>query len=95
MIMNLLQIVLSLIGNGIEIVMFFLVVRMILQWKSTQWFRSFDDAGKELVDGVSGFIDRGALRLWKRHLKPKSQLVFTFVLLEVCRAMVMQIYQCI
>ena len=92
---NLLQIVLSFICNGIEIVMFFLLVRIILLFKSIQWLQTFDDAGRTLVDGVVGFVDRGVYRFWKRHLTTKSQLVLAFVLLEVCRVMLIQTCQCI
>ena len=92
---NLFLFVLSLICNGIEIVMFFLVVRMILLFKSIQWLQAFDKAGSTLVDRVVSFVDRGAFHLWKRHLNSKSQLALTFILLEVCRTMLMQIHQCI
>ncbi len=95
MLINLFQFMLSFVCHGIEIVMFFLAIRMILLFKPAQWLQAFDEAGRTLVDGVNGFIDRSTFRLWKRHLTIKNQLVLTFVLLEVCRAMLMQIYQCI
>jgi len=90
MTINLLQIVLSFICNGIEIVMFFLLVRIILLFKSIQWLQTFDDAGRTLVDGVASFVDRGVYQLWKKHLATKSQLLLALVLLEVCRAMLIQ-----
>jgi hypothetical protein len=92
---NLFQIALSVICNGIEIVMFFLLVRMVLLFKSIQWLKAFDDSGRILVDGVAGFVDRSVYRVWKRHLTIKSQLVLAFVLLELCRAVLIQTCQCI
>ena len=95
MTINLLQIVLSFICNGIEVVMFFMLVRMVLLFKSIQWLQAFDDAGRTLVDGVVGFIDGSVHRLWKRHLTTKSQLVLALILLELCRAMLIQTCRCI
>ena len=95
MTINPLQIVLSFICNGIEIVIFFLLIRMVLLFKSIQWLQAFDDSGRILVDGVAGFVDRSVYRVWKRHLTIKNQLVLAFVLLEVCRAILAQICHCI
>ncbi len=92
---NLLQIVLSFICNGIEVVMFFLLVRIILLFKSIQWLQAFDDAVRTLVDGVTGVVGHGVYRIWKRRLTVRSQLVLALVLLEVCRAMLIQACQCI
>ena len=95
MTINLLQIVLSFICNGIQIIMFFLLVRMVLLFKSIQWLRAFDEAGRTLVDGVTGFVDRSVYRIWNRHLTIKSQLILAFVLLELCQAILTQTCQCI
>ncbi|RKY04113.1 MAG: hypothetical protein DRP56_10480 [Planctomycetota bacterium] len=95
MTINLFQIALSFICNGIEIVMLFLLIRMILLFKSIQWLQTFDDAGRTLVDGVVGFVDRSVYRLWKKHLTTKSQLLLALVLLELCRAILTQMCQCI
>ena len=92
---NLFQFVLSFVCNGIEIVMFFLVIRMLRLWKPVQWIEAFDNAGRTLADGVAGFVDRSVYRLWKKHLMIKSRLLLAFILLELCRTILIQTCQCI
>ena len=95
MVLTLLQIVLNLISNGIEIIMFFLLVRLILQWRSTRWLRAFDDAGKGLVDPTIQLLGKITYRFGKRHLTLKSQLLLALLLLELCHTILIQACQSI
>ena len=46
---GLLQGLLSFIAIGLDVCMFFLLVRLFLIWRKISWFERFNDIGKNLV----------------------------------------------
>jgi len=43
---------------GLDVAMFFLQIRLILQWRTVNWLVPFDDAGKSLVNTVTAKVPR-------------------------------------
>lgn len=62
---------------------FFLVVRAVMLWKEVSWLKSFDDAGKALVDTYTEIIGRLWNQMTHRHLAPKGKLLVGLVVLEL------------
>lgn len=93
MTINLLQLLLSVICTGIQIVLFFLLVRMILMWRSIKWLQAFDMTGNSLVEFTDSLVDRSVYRLWQKHLTPKRRLLLAFCLLELCRTLLIHLSQ--
>ena len=84
----LLLIILNLICVGINITMFFLVIRAVMLWKKMSFFKAFDDAGKALVNAYTRMIDRLWSRMTQKHLTLKGNLLIGLVLLELTRVVI-------
>jgi len=85
---RLLLIILNLICVGINITMFFLIVRAVTLWKQISLLVAFNDAGKALVDGYAGIVGRLWGRITQKHLSLKGKLLIGFVLLEILRIII-------
>lgn len=81
-------VILNFVCVGINITAFFLVVRTVMLWKEVSWLKSFDDAGKALVDTYTEMIDRLWSQMAQRHLAPKGKLLIGLVLLELTRILI-------
>jgi len=80
---KLLWTILNFICVGINITAFFLIVRAVMLWKEISWLKSFDDAGKALVNIYTEMIDRLWNQMAHRHLAPKGKLLVGLVVLEL------------
>lgn len=68
---------------GLDVVMFFLQIRLILTWKNINWLIPFDNAGKSLVDNVSEKVPQ-ILRL-RKPLSKRGKLITALIVFAVLR----------
>ena len=82
---RLLWIILNLVCVGINIVEFFLIIRVVTSWKRMAFLAGFDDAGRNLVDGYTGKVGNLWRRMTQKQLSLKGKLLIGFLLLETLR----------
>ncbi len=68
---------------GLDVAMFFIQIRLILQWRNTSWLVPFDNAGKSLVDNITKKVPQ-ILRIQK-PLSKKGKLLITLIVLAISR----------
>lgn len=81
-------VILNFVCIGINVTAFFLVVRAVMCWKEVSWLKSFDDAGKALVDAYTEMINRLWSRMAQRRLALKGKLLIGLLLLELTRILI-------
>ena len=82
---TLFRIILHLIFTTASILQFFLLVRTVLLWKNVAWLKSFDSAGKDLVDGFITLLNRLFYWMCRRHLSTKGSVIVGLILLELAK----------
>ncbi len=82
-IVYLLMCLLYFICIGLDVVMFFLQIRLILTWRNINWLIPFDNTGKSLVDNVSEKFPQ-ILRL-RKPLSKRGKLITTLIIFAVLR----------
>jgi len=70
-----------LVHLGINIAVFFTVIRLILMWKHFIWLAHFDTVGKPLVNGMTHAIGKFAETKWHKNLSEKSRLLIILAIL--------------
>ena len=70
---------------GIDIVIFFLVIRLILNWRSIRFLDGFDKAGKTLVDGLTERIGRFCCFILKKTLSANGKLFVSITILSLAK----------
>ena len=79
------QAVVYFIVMGIDIAVFFLVIRLILAWRDVQWLVPFNRTGGSIVEKVTttvgGFVSRNS----NRTLSEKGVVFISIVILTVMR----------
>jgi len=73
--------IIYLVHLGINIVVLFLVIRLILTWKHFAWLARFYAVGKSLVDGMTNAIGKFAEIRWHKNLSEKGRLLVCLVIL--------------
>ncbi len=68
---------------GIDVVMFFLQVRLVLLWKNISWLIPFDNAGSLLVDAVTSKVPQ--FLKTQNPLSEKGRLVAALVVFAIAR----------
>jgi len=68
---------------SLDIVIFFLQIRLILLWKNISWLVPFDKAGKSLIDAVVAKVSQ--LLKTKRPLSKKGVCVVALVIFATAR----------
>ena len=82
---RLLWMILNLVCVGVNIVEFFLIIRIVTSWKRIAFLAGFDDAGRTLVDGYTGNVGSLWRRMTQKQLGIKGKLLIGFLLLETLR----------
>ena len=77
--------VVYLIVMGIDITVFFLVVRLVLLWCDIQWLASYDEIGRGVVDRVTISIDRVFSGWSNRRLSKRGTLIVGITILAITR----------
>jgi len=70
-----------LVHLGINIAVFFTVIRLILMWKHFIWLAKFDAIGKPLVNGMTNAIGKFVETRWHKNLSEKSRLLVSLTIL--------------
>ena len=68
---------------GLDVVIFFLQIRLIVLWRNINWLVPFDNAGKSLVDAVATKVS-----LFLKTQKPLSErgkLIIALVVFAIIR----------
>ena len=68
---------------GLDVVMFFLQVRLVLLWKNISWLTPFDNAGKTLVTAITSKVSQ--LLKTQNPLSEKGRLVAALVVFAIAR----------
>lgn len=82
---KLLFVFISLICIGIDIAVFFLLVRLVLMWRSISWLERLNDIGKNLVDALGAYAGRLWYRGTRKPLSEKGQLIVSLLALSIIR----------
>lgn len=85
---SLLSVILNLIVTGINVTIFFLVIRAVMLWKNVRFLKGFDDAGTSLVNACTKIVGRLWGRLTHKHLTFKANLLIGLIMLELSKMMV-------
>lgn len=77
---------LGLVKTGIDILAFFIVVRMIMRTRrAPRWIVAFDAAGGVLIEGFLQILSRGLVFLTGAHLREETKLVLALLILWIFR----------
>ena len=68
---------------GLDVAMFFLQIRLILQWRTANWLVPFDDAGKTLVNTVTAKVQQ-FLRT-RNPLSERGKLIIALAVFATAR----------
>ncbi len=68
---------------GLDVVMFFTQIRLVLLWRNVDWLVPFDSAGKPLVDHVIRWPSR--LFPTERPLSERGKLIITLLAAALVR----------
>jgi hypothetical protein len=68
---------------GLDVIMFFLQIRLILLWKNISWLIPFDNAGKPLVSAITERAS-GLLKT-KRPLSERGKLILVLLVFFIAR----------
>ena len=77
--------ILNLVCVGINIVEFFLIIRVVTSWKRIAFLAGFDDAGKTLIDSYTNKVGSLWHRMTQKQLSLRGKLLIGFLLLEILR----------
>lgn len=73
---------------GIQIAIFFLVVRLLVTRWHVGWLEGFNDAGKRLVDAITTRVGLLWYRMVHRHLSPRGELLISILALYLAQFIV-------
>jgi hypothetical protein len=82
---------LHLICIAIDIAIFFLVVRLLLTWRSISWLERLDKVGKELVYALTANVGRLWYRVAEKKLSTKGELLVSVLALSIARLLLSEI----
>ena len=68
---------------GLDVAMFFLQIRLILQWRTVNWLVPFDDAGKSLVNTVTAKVSQ--FFKTQNPLSERGKLIVALVAFAIAR----------
>ena len=77
---------LGLVRTGIDVLVFFLVVRIIARARQRpRWVVALNRVGTELVNGTMRMVDRGLVFLTGAHWREEARLVLSILVLWIFR----------
>lgn len=68
---------------GLDVVLFFLQIRLILLWRTVHWLAPFNDAGKPLVNAVTAEVSQ--FLKTQNPLSEKAKLITSLVIFVIAR----------
>ncbi len=82
-IIYLLMCLLYFICVGLDIMMFFLQIRLVVLWRNVNWLIPFDNAGRSLVNTVTAKVSQ--LLKTKNPLSERGKLIVALVAFAIAR----------
>lgn len=70
---------------GMDIAIFFLLIRLVLMWRSDSWLRQLNDVGRQLVDALAAKVGRLWFRAVRKHLSCRCELLVGLTVLLFAR----------
>ena len=81
---------LSFIAIGLDICIFFLLIRLIVNWKKIKLFERFNDVGKNLIDHVSVKTGQLWFRVSQKKLSKRGELLVSITVLSFVRLLLFE-----
>ena len=88
----LIKITLGLAMTAINIVEFFLIVKMVMLWREIQWLKPFATAGKDLAENSTTITKKLFRRFTKKNLSNKGSIAIAVAVLELLKLLTSTIY---
>ena len=79
------KVILDLVGAGIGILEFLIIVRLLMMWRQIKWLVPFDTAGKDLVNSFTAAVNKCWSRWKNNELSIKGRLIVGLLILVVLR----------
>lgn len=86
-----LWIALGVLRVGLDVCLFFLLIRFVLIWRSNGWLERFNDAGRTLVDAIVAKVGALWFRAVQKKLSQRGELLVSFVGLSIVRLVLCEI----
>ena len=86
--MGLVRLILELLYVGIDVIMFFVVVRLLLSRWPANWLVSLDNIGARLVDSFADAVAKCHRKISMTTLTSQGRLVWGLVALIILRTMI-------
>lgn len=81
----LLLVLFHLINTSLDVVIFFLLVRIVLFWRGINWLKRFNEAGRTLVDAIARQTDRFWYRATRKRLSERGKIVVSLAVWSFVR----------
>lgn len=81
----LLLVLFYLINTSLDIVIFFLLIRIVLFWRGINWLKQFNEAGRTLVDAITQQTDRFWYRATRKRLSERGKIVVSLAIWSFVR----------
>ena len=78
---------------GMDIAIFFVLIRLVLMWRSDSWLERFNDIGKQLVDALAAQVGRLWFRAVQKQLSRRGGLLVSLTALLFARQVVCEVAQ--
>lgn len=79
---------------GIDIAVFFLVIRLILAWRDVRWLVPFDRIGGDIVEKVTVTVSGCVSQRSSRKLSKKGALFISILILTAARHILAMLTRC-
>jgi hypothetical protein len=80
-----------LISTGLDIVIFFLIVRIVLFWRSIKWLKRFNKAGRTLVDAIAQQTDRLWYKATRKQLSERGKIIVSLAVWSFVRLLLSEV----
>ena len=77
--------ILNLLAIGLDVCIFFLLIRLILLWRKINWLEQFNNIGKRLIDTIIANANRLHFRASQKQLSNRSELLVGLAALSLMR----------
>jgi len=79
-----------LVRVGLDVCLFFMLVRLVLMWRSFNWLERFNRSGKELVDALAGTVGWIWQRATQKQLSERGKLLVSLAALALVRLVIVE-----
>ena len=82
---NPITLLLYFIGLGLDIVVFFLIVRLLLNWREIPWLDAFNHVGKPIVDYLTDIVGEYFYVKHQKMLSVNSKIWLSLSFISILR----------